>query len=439
MIVVFAGPTIGHDEVQQVLDCVCLPPVSHGDIIRLMADPPLAIGIVDGYFEGAPSVWHKEILYALDQGVHVFGASSMGALRAAELDVFGMRGVGQTYEWYRDGVIEDDDEVAVLHGPEEVEFAVASEPMVSIRASLAQAVDEACISQTLADELIAKAKSTFYKKRSWRGLLKDARSERHAGKLDSLETWLGSNAIDLKKRDAVAMLTVMADEAEEFVTPFKTAFHFEWTHVWDTAFRDLGGRASEDRVLGQDDADVLDELRLNVERFERIADRAIVVWLAANQVTLDVDMKTTRQALTRFREDNGLTTRAQLLDYMARSGLDETKLTRLMEDAARMRQVREVARDDRTQFEALMIEELVRRGEYAGLLDLVERKRKAGAYRGGVAGRRGVKRPQLLTWFFERREGGRIPDDLDRYLERIDLDRDGFYRILAGEYLFRSA
>ena len=119
MIYVFAGPTISHKEIKQHIDCVCLPPVCHGDILQLLEAKPIAIGIIDGYFEGAPSVWHKEILYALDQGVHVFGSSSMGALRAAELYPFGMKGVGQIFQWYKEGLIDADDEVAVLHGPEE--------------------------------------------------------------------------------------------------------------------------------------------------------------------------------------------------------------------------------------------------------------------------------------------------------------------------------
>ena len=75
-----------------------------------------AIGIIDGYFENIPSVWHKEILWAMSQGIHVFGSASMGALRAAELAPFGMEGVGAIFEAYRDGWLEDDDEVASEDG-----------------------------------------------------------------------------------------------------------------------------------------------------------------------------------------------------------------------------------------------------------------------------------------------------------------------------------
>ena len=91
---------------------------------------------MDGVFERVPAVWHKEILFALSEGIHVYGAASMGALRAAELDRFGMRGVGEVYRAYADGVLEDDDEVAVAHAGAEDGFRPISDSMVDIRATL---------------------------------------------------------------------------------------------------------------------------------------------------------------------------------------------------------------------------------------------------------------------------------------------------------------
>ena len=114
---VFLGPTLAADRARAELDAVCLPPVSEGDIYRLWGRRPRAIGIVDGYFERVPAVWHKEIMWIMERGVHVFGAASMGALRAVELDSFGMRGVGWVYQQFRDGMLDRDDEVAVKHGP----------------------------------------------------------------------------------------------------------------------------------------------------------------------------------------------------------------------------------------------------------------------------------------------------------------------------------
>ena len=82
----------------------CAPPAAQGDVYRAALSRPVAIGLVDGYFERVPAVWHKEILWALSQGIHVFGSASMGALRAAELAPFGMVGVGAIFEAYRDGI-----------------------------------------------------------------------------------------------------------------------------------------------------------------------------------------------------------------------------------------------------------------------------------------------------------------------------------------------
>jgi hypothetical protein len=79
--VVFAGPTIGAADVRHVLDADVLPPVAQGDVYRVARHGPPAIGIIDGYFDGVPSVWHKEILWAIEQGIPVFGSASMGALR----------------------------------------------------------------------------------------------------------------------------------------------------------------------------------------------------------------------------------------------------------------------------------------------------------------------------------------------------------------------
>jgi hypothetical protein len=74
----------------------------------------------------------------LAAGIPVYGAASMGALRAAELAQFGMVGVGRIFEAYRDGVLEpfdepfeDDDEVAVLHGPPELGHRAMSEALVN--------------------------------------------------------------------------------------------------------------------------------------------------------------------------------------------------------------------------------------------------------------------------------------------------------------------
>lgn len=70
----------GRDE----LDAVFLPPASQGDVYRAAVKRPAAIGIIDGRFHDTPAVWHKEILWALAQGIPVYGSASMGALRGGD-------------------------------------------------------------------------------------------------------------------------------------------------------------------------------------------------------------------------------------------------------------------------------------------------------------------------------------------------------------------
>ncbi len=122
---------------------------------------------MDGFFEHVPSVWHKEILWAMSEGIHVFGAASMGALRAAELADFGMVGVGRIFELYRAGVLTADDEVALAHLPAEHGYRRVSEALVDMRVTLGAAVQAGVCELALAGRLIALAGARFYPERTW--------------------------------------------------------------------------------------------------------------------------------------------------------------------------------------------------------------------------------------------------------------------------------
>jgi hypothetical protein len=100
---VFLGPTMSVDDARQILpDATYLPPAAQSDILSLVEQVhPDAILLIDGVFTQALSVWHKEILYALERGVPFYGASSMGALRAAETAAFGAIGVVRIFDSVR--------------------------------------------------------------------------------------------------------------------------------------------------------------------------------------------------------------------------------------------------------------------------------------------------------------------------------------------------
>src|SRR5947207_3105590 len=166
--IIFAGPSLPpklRPAADSSLDW--RPPVRQGELYQAALARPSIIGVIDGYFEVTPTVWHKEILWAMAEGIHVYGAASAGALRAAELDSFGMNGIGRIYEAFRDGRLEDDDEVAVLHGPEELGYPALTEAMVNIRATVSEAEHRGILMPELAAQLTEIAKALFYKERCY--------------------------------------------------------------------------------------------------------------------------------------------------------------------------------------------------------------------------------------------------------------------------------
>jgi hypothetical protein len=278
--IVFVGPTLSPRDVSDVLDAVCLPPVAHGDVYRAALKWPSAIGIIDGYFERVPSVWHKEILWAMSQGIHVFGSASMGALRAAELASFGMTGVGAIFEAYRDGALEDDDEVAVAHGSGEDSYRAGSDAMVNIRSTLLRARVERILDAEVVDLLLQIAKKLFYPERSYARILEVA-AERRAplNQLDDFRKWLPLGAVNQKREDALLMLRAMRDFLDTNPEPQHVSWTLEESDFWEMLKR--GSSEVPLDPLGAADAIVLEELRRNPSELARASDAALGWWLAA--------------------------------------------------------------------------------------------------------------------------------------------------------------
>ncbi len=206
-VVVFLGPSLAVARARSLLHADYRPPARKGDIYRVLTSGVTTIVLIDGVFHGAPSIWQREILAALDEGIEVLGASSMGALRAAELHSLGMVGHGAIFEWYRDGFITGDDEVALQHADEELGYRALSEPLVNIRATLQQAEREGVLARSEADALIDVAKRTYYPQRSYRALLASPGVQRWpAERVRALEDYVRRAPVDLKASDAASVL-----------------------------------------------------------------------------------------------------------------------------------------------------------------------------------------------------------------------------------------
>jgi len=285
-ICIFTGPTLSPEEGLAELEAVYLPPVAQGDVFRLARREPKAIGIIDGYFDHVAAVWHKEILWAMAQGIHVYGSASMGALRAAELAPFGMEGVGAIFESFRDGTLEDDDEVAVVHGPAESGYRSMSDAMVNIRATLARAEAEAVLTPATHTELVRIAKGLFYPERSYGLLLRlGVQQGLSPADLERLRAWLPQGPVDLKSQDALAMLRLMRLQLGDDTPPKCVRYQMEHTDFWYQVMRSKTEAATESNEAPAtlpDDA-VLEELRLQGGVYLQARDQGLLRDLALSE------------------------------------------------------------------------------------------------------------------------------------------------------------
>jgi hypothetical protein len=193
-----------------------MPPAQCGDILMARRLRPTVIALIDGVFEQTAAVWHKELLLALEDGIRVYGSSSMGALRAAELHTYGMIGVGEIFNDYKNGVLLDDDEVAVKFIEAPWGYSTVSDPMVNIRASVATAVHAGMLTVAESKAILDLNKRTFYCNRKLARSLPEALAPyRSAREITDLQAYFaGDGYVDQKRRDAKALLDLVAEELD---------------------------------------------------------------------------------------------------------------------------------------------------------------------------------------------------------------------------------
>lgn len=161
------------------------------------------MGLIDGVFFQDSAVAHKEVLRVLEMGVVVVGASSMGALRAAELHTFGMEGVGEIFRLYREGVLISDDEVALIFDP--INFSPLSEPLVNIRENVRAALEKGAIDPDAGEKILDAASSLYFPQRTYDRILKDAKGIDEVQR-EGFRRFLREEKRDLKGDDAILAL-----------------------------------------------------------------------------------------------------------------------------------------------------------------------------------------------------------------------------------------
>ena len=196
-IVAYAGPSVPREDRMLFAGVEWRPPAEAGDLLRLDAGPGTTLCLIDGYFDHRPAVRHKEILLLLAEGVRILGASSIGALRAAEMQDFGLVGIGAIFRAFAAGRIDGDDEVALIHAGPDRDWRPFSLPLVDVRASLLRARRGRAVSRDEGRALLAAARSIHYVDRTWAGIVAESGSSR-----PGLPGLLEDGAVPLKRLDA---------------------------------------------------------------------------------------------------------------------------------------------------------------------------------------------------------------------------------------------
>ena len=426
-ICIFTGPTLRPKIGRTELDAIYLPPASQGDVYRVAEKKPYAIGIIDGYFDRVPAVWHKEILWAMAQGIHVFGAASMGALRAAELAPFGMEGIGWIYEAFRDGVLEDDDEVAVVHSET---FAPLSEAMVNIRRTFEKAEVQGVITSMTRSALTEGAKRIFYPKRTYPYILKLAqRLGVPSQEISQLEQWLPAGRVDQKYEDAVALLRALRIQARAGRAPKKVNFRFESTYFWEQ-LRHEAGELRIDSTSCQTifTNSILDELRLEDDLYITATEWCLTRLLVREPVSLlnnKVDATSFLETVVWFRERHGLLRSTDLEEWLQEHLLTKEQFLELMDEEDKLRQAQSVLAE---QVDRLLPTYLRLTGRYSRLADRAAHKHKILSKIGlenPTSNDTGLSDSRLLKWYFRERFRKAPPRSLALFVRRLGFRNEG--------------
>jgi hypothetical protein len=211
MKILFVGPTL-HGEVRDgrlagASDLACRGPAAQGDVAKAVLEGATAIGLVDGRYENVAAPWHKEFLFALSEGVCVFGAGSLGALRAAECAAFGMIGVGAIFERYVSGAMVDDSDVAQLHGPAELDYLPFTEALVNIEETFRLLARRGLLDAGRSAHLCDVARTIFFKDLTFDAVLE--RAGFAGANLAAMSALIERHRVDLKRMDAHLLVARM--------------------------------------------------------------------------------------------------------------------------------------------------------------------------------------------------------------------------------------
>lgn len=337
-IAVFGGPTISEREVAEIIEADYLAPAKHSDVISLVCNNrPDVIVLIDGEIISNQTVWHYEIIEALNRGVKVYGAAGIGALRAAELQSFGMIGIGKIFSQYNDRILEDDDEVFVKYEKRGHEYFPLSIPMVNLRATFKTAFSKKFITEDEHEALVKAAKSLYFEERTFENI-QSILEQKNLDPIhvEKLQGTLLEHYVDLKKEDALETLRVVSQlNSKDFQTPSGPK------QEYDLFFHAMYER---DRKVAGENIDIplyvlsnfvslrhgqIEDLNLNALNRE-------IALLFAEVMKIEPSEQEIRKERLRFKNKFGLVNDEAFGQWLQQNDLSEVEFSKLMEDQAKL-------------------------------------------------------------------------------------------------------
>ena len=216
--VIFLGPSLSRQKAKNILEADYRPPAKKGDLLRLADSTKdiAMVGLVDGFFlQDYPPTPIEVYQLATKKNMLLVGAASLGALRAVELEKFGMIGIGKIFELYKTGKIDGDDEVAVTF--EEGRHTLQSEAMIDIRFNLFIARRKGIIDENTKRQITKVAKNVYFPFRNYADILDLSKRQYPLSDsyIESFRAYITSNRESLKERDAIKLLKYMRQRIQQ--------------------------------------------------------------------------------------------------------------------------------------------------------------------------------------------------------------------------------
>ena len=207
--IIFLGPSLSHEKARKIFQADFRGPAKKGDLLRVSGDidDSTIVCLVDALFlQDYPPSPIEVYQLMLNKNIKLYGAASLGALRAVELEKFGMIGMGKIFELYKKGKLTADDEVAVTFV--EGEHQLQSEAMIDIRFNLFLAHRMGIINEITKKTIAKVAKNIYFPYRNYTDILDQTEKQYPAVSKDlkSFRTYIIKNRQSLKERDTIKLI-----------------------------------------------------------------------------------------------------------------------------------------------------------------------------------------------------------------------------------------